>query len=87
VLPSLDGVAPVRQQLMLIAGLLAGTQCLQSSVLNLHLATLVIAHDFMDNFHFYSFLNGLLVTYLLLHSIRYHTSKTFESTTLIVGDY
>ena len=46
----------------------------------------VIAHDFIDNFLFYSFLNELLVTYLQLHSIRYHTSKTFQNTTLILGD-
>jgi len=47
----------------------------------------VIAHDFMDSFHCYSFLkNGLLVTYLQLHFIRYHTSKTFETTILISGD-
>ena len=47
---------------------------------------IVIVCDFMDNFYFYSFLNGLLVTYLQLHFIRYHTSKTFQNMILILGD-
>jgi len=33
------------------------------------------------------FLNGLLITYLQLHFIRYHTSKTFQNTIFILGDY
>ena len=33
------------------------------------------------------FLNGPLATYLQLHFIRYHTSKTFQNTILILGDY